>query len=141
MDAIDLLKRQAVTKRDKAILDARREYRTAIQEIRALARRLGIERRGRRRQAGYDRLIAGGDDSCHGMTVVASAELILLEGRPLTMIELAIEVQRRGCRSRDDSRAVAKAIRNGFAYHRKRFRRDRNGRWSVIHERTRPNAG
>jgi len=40
------------------------------------------------------------------------ARAILLEGKPMTLVELTIEVQRRGCRSLDDPRIVAKAIRN-----------------------------
>jgi hypothetical protein len=132
MDAIALLKTQARAKRDKTIVDARREYRIAVQEIRALERRLRLGRRHQRRQAVYDSQIAKGDDSCHGLSTIAAAELILREGKALTLIELTIEVQRRGCRSRDDSRAVHNALRGSFSYHRNRFRRDRNGRWSIV---------
>jgi hypothetical protein len=49
MDALDLLRIQAMEKRDKAIRAARVEYRVAIQEINTLKRKLKLGARGRPR--------------------------------------------------------------------------------------------
>lgn len=131
METIDLLLQQARNKRDKAIKAINRQYRIESQEIRALKRRLNLAGRGRPRQTAYDRQIAGGNNSCHGMTVIGTVRLILGEGKPLTLVELTIEVQRRGCRTYDDSRAVAKAVHSAVSGHRDRFKRDEAGRWSA----------
>jgi hypothetical protein len=68
------------------------------------------------------------------MTVVMAAESILKEGTPLTLVELTLEVQARGCRTGDNPRAVAHAIRGAFYYHRNRFQRDAKLRWSLVAE-------
>ncbi len=65
------------------------------------------------------------------MKATTVAREILLEGKPLTMVELTLEVQRRGCRSLDDPRAMAHAIRSGLQYYRRQFKRDRDGRWMI----------
>ena len=39
-----------------------------------------------------------------------------MEGKAMTITELTIEAQRRGCRSSDSPRVVAHAIRNGLPY-------------------------
>jgi hypothetical protein len=49
----------------------------------------------------------------------------------MSLAELTLEVQRRGCRSLDDPRAVAHAINSGLQYYRGKFKRDRDGRWSI----------
>jgi hypothetical protein len=66
-----------------------------------------------------------------GLKATTVAREILLEGKPMTLVELTIEVQRRGCRSQDDPRAVAHALRSGLRYHRG-FKRDGEGRWAVV---------
>ena len=48
-----------------------------------------------------------------------------------SLVELTIEVQRRGCRSQDNPRAVANAVYGGLTYYRKQLKRDENGRWAV----------
>jgi hypothetical protein len=124
MDGIDLLKQQALLKRNAAILAARREYHAALKEIKALQRKLGLKPPGRPRK------VNASDYS--GLKASVVAREILLEGSPMTIVELTIEVQRRGCRSLDDPRAVAKAIRNGLRYHRRQFKPNGDGRWSVV---------
>jgi hypothetical protein len=42
MDGIDLLKAQALAKRNAAILAAKREYHAALKQIAALKHRMGI---------------------------------------------------------------------------------------------------
>ena len=123
MDGIEQLKREALAKRNATILAAKREYHTALREIAALQRKLGVRRPGRRRK------VDPSDYSLLKASVVARE--ILLEGKPMSRVELTLEVQRRGCRKLDDPRAVAKAIDSGLAYHRRQFRKDENGRWVV----------
>jgi hypothetical protein len=123
MDGIDLLKRQALLKPNAAILAAKREYQAALTEIAALQRTLGIKRPGRPRK------IVVSDYS--GLKATAVAVEILSEGKPMTLVELTLEVQRRGCRSLDDPRAVAHAIRSGLQYHRRQFKKDGAGRWAI----------
>jgi hypothetical protein len=124
MDPIDELIRQARTKRDTAILAAKREYHYALRELRDLKRKLRL------RRASKPRMIAPGEHPSLKATTVARA--ILLEGRPMTMVELVLEVQRRGCRSGDHPRAVAHAIRAGLRYYGREIRRDDLGRWAAI---------
>jgi hypothetical protein len=123
MDGIDLLKQQALLKRNAAILAAKREYHAALKEIAALKRKLSIRPPGRPRKR-----LPAGDPNLKATTV---AREVLLEGKPMTIVELTLEVQRRGCRSLDDPRAVAHAIRAGLQHYRRQFRKDENGRWSV----------
>jgi hypothetical protein len=106
MDGIDLLRQQALTKRNAAILKAKREYASSLREIRALQRKLGLKPVGRLR-----RRLPAGDPNLRVSTVAAE---IVREGKPLTIIELTIEVQRRGCRSLDHPRDVAHAIRSAL---------------------------
>jgi hypothetical protein len=124
MDGIDLLKREALLKRNAAILAAKRDYVATLKEIQALKVKLGIRMRGRPRK------VVASDYSTLKATTVAKA--VLSEGKPMTLVELVIEIQRRGCRSADDPRAVAKAIQNGLNHYRRFYRRDGKGRWAVI---------
>jgi len=122
MDGIDLLKRQALAKRNAAILAAKREYHAALKEIKALQRKLGIKQRGRPRR------IVASDYS--GLKATTVAREILLQGKPMTTVELTLEVQRRGCRSLDDPRAVAHAINSGLSHYCRQFKR-KDGHWSI----------
>jgi hypothetical protein len=124
MDGIDLLRQQALTKRNAAIQAARREYHAAVKEINALARKLNLKPQGRPRKR-----LPAGDPNLRATTV---AREVLLEGKPLTIVELTIEVQRRGCRPLDDPRDVAHAIRNGLKHYWREFRKDEKGRWLVV---------
>jgi hypothetical protein len=123
MDAIELLLDQARTRRDTAILEAKREYHYALRQIQELNRKLRL-----RKPAKPRRIMPGEHPSLKATTV---ARAILMEGRPMTMVELTLEVQRRGCRSGDRPRAVAHAIRAGLRYYSREIRRDDNGRWSM----------
>jgi hypothetical protein len=121
MDAINLLKREALIRRNAKILAAKREYYNELKAIRALGRKLGVCLPGRPRKA-----IVTEDASLKATTV---AMQILMQGKPLTLRELTLEVQRRGCRSADDYRVVSHAINSGLRHYRRHFRRDREGRW------------
>jgi hypothetical protein len=124
MDGIDLLRQQALAKRNAATQAARREYHAAIKEINALARKLNLKPEGRPRKR-----LPAGDPNLKATTV---ARDVLREGKPMGIVELTIEVQRRGCRPLDDPRAVAHAIRSGLANCRREFRKDDKGRWAVV---------
>jgi hypothetical protein len=123
MDGIDLLRQQALLKRNTAIQAAKREYQSALKEINALNRKLRIKAVGRpckSQAAGYA-----------GLKATTVAREVLQEGKPMTLAELTIEVQRRGCRQWDDPRIVAHSIRSGLLY-RWKLKRDEAGRWSVV---------
>jgi hypothetical protein len=124
MDGIDLLRQQALARRNAAIQAARREYHTAVKEINALALKLNLKPQGRPRKR-----LPAGDPNLKATTL---ARDILREGKPMGLVELTIEVQRRGCRPLDDPRTVAHAIRSGLAQCRREFRKDAVGRWSVL---------
>jgi len=120
MDGIDTLKREALLTRNAKILAARREYSAALKEIKALQLKLGLKPMGRPRK------IIASDYS--GLKATPVACEVLREGKALTIVELTIEVQRRGCRSLDDPRAVAHAIRSGLQHYAREFRKDRIAR-------------
>jgi hypothetical protein len=124
MDGIDLLKRQALLKRNAAILAAKREHQAALKEIAALKRKLGIRPRGRPRKR-----LPAGDPNLKATSV---AREVLLEGKPMSLVELTLEVQHRGCRLLDDPRAVSHAIRSGLQHYRREFRKDDKGRWELV---------
>lgn len=121
-DAIDYLRADALRRRNAAIAAARREYATALKEINALNKKLCIKKRGR-----PTKHIAS---DYAGLRATTVAREILMEGKPMTIVELTIEVQRRGCRPLDHPRDVAHAIRSGLNYYRREFKKDRDGRWS-----------
>src|SRR4051812_14720227 len=106
MEGIELLRQQALLRRNAAIRAARREYHTALKEINALARKL------RANKSHKVAKVLPSDYS--GLKPTTVALEILREGKPMTLAELTIEVQRRGCRSADDPRPVAHAIDNGL---------------------------
>lgn len=130
MDAIDQLKAQAAAKRDAAILKANQDYRHDMREIRAVARlfkpikKLSLGPKNPRP--------AKTDTTFRNLTTIQAAEAVLGEGKPLRLVELVIEIQSRGCRSSDDPRAVLRAIRASFTYHKGKFTQDAEGRWGVV---------
>jgi hypothetical protein len=80
MDGIDLLRAQALAKRNAAILAAKREYHATLKDIAALKNRMGIRPRGRPRK------VVLREDSTLKATTVAKA--ILREGKPMTSASL-----------------------------------------------------
>jgi hypothetical protein len=124
MEAIELLKRGALLRRNAKILAAKRDYYKELKAIRTLGRSLGVCLPGKPRKA-----VVTEDASLKATTV---AKQILLEGKAMTLRELTLEVQRRGCRSLDDYRTVAHAINSGLRHYRRFFRRDAEARWSIV---------
>jgi hypothetical protein len=128
MDEFRLLCQRAVAKRDKTIREARAEYSRTLREIAHLAQLLGEAEASK--LAVEDRAINKANGKPYRrLTAIQAAERVLSEGKPLTLVELTLEVQRRGCRSEDDPRAVFKSIQSGFYYHRGRFQRGEGGKW------------
>jgi hypothetical protein len=119
MDGIDLLRQQALINRNAAILKAKRDYHAALKEINKLRGKLRLKPHGRPRKVAEDPTLKP--------TTVARD--ILMEGKAMTITELTVEAMRRGCRSSDDPRVVAHAIRSGLRYYRRHFKRDDQGRW------------
>lgn len=127
-DAYALLRLQARAKRDRLIRAARNEYAATVVEIGKLAKAICQ----RRPTPPETRLVRSGDGKPFSdMTAIEAAEAVLLEGEPLRLTELTLEVQARGCRAGDDPHAVAHAIRSAMRYHKCRFVRDKAGRWAI----------
>ena len=103
-----------------------------MKAIRDLERTVREEKRGRRIQKIYDQPLGTVRNTLGRKTMIAAVTEVLSEGRPMSLPELTIELQRRGVRSRDDSRAVAKSVRASLGYRYKWFKRDSKGRWSVV---------
>ena len=120
-EAIELLKREALLRRNAAILKAKRDYHNELKVIKQIGRNVGLCMPGRPR-----RVVATEDASLKVSTV---AKQILLEGHRMTLRELTLEVQRRGCRPQDDYRTVAHAVNSGLRNYRRFFGRDESGRW------------
>jgi hypothetical protein len=129
MDGIDLLRAQALARRNSAIARAKREYHEALKAIKVLERKLRIKPPGRpcKNQA----------NDLSGLKAATVAIEILREGKAMSIAELTIEVQKRGCRVLDDPRLVAHSIEGGLHYHRRRtgeFERDAAGRWVAVNQ-------
>jgi hypothetical protein len=122
--AIELLKREALLRRNAAILKAKRDYYHELKVIKQIGRSVGLCMVGRPPK----QPVVTEDASLKATTV---AKQILLEGHCMTLRELTLEVQRRGCRSLDDYRAVSHAVHSGLRNYRRRIRRDAEGRWAV----------
>jgi hypothetical protein len=123
-DAIALLKREALLRRNSAILKAKRDYYHDLKVIKQIGRGAGLCMPGRPRKVP----VATEDAS---LKPTAVAKQILLEGHRMTLRELTLEVQRRGCRSADDYRVVSHAINSGLSHYRRHLKRDEAGRWSA----------
>ena len=132
MDTYQLLRSKAREKRDRLILHARAEYHQTVKELDKVLRSLGEPGAIGCRYKGIQIRVCGDGQSLMGMTATKAAETVLRESGPLTIVELVIALQSRGCRSFDDPRKLAKCIRAAFYYHRERIRKDRQGRWSVL---------
>lgn len=124
MDPLELLRVEAAQKRRRAIAKAREEYRRTIREINALGRKI----KGRKR---YSRGRTGDGSNYAILTTIRAAELVLRDCGPMRLVELTLEVQRRGCRAGDDPASVQRAIRASLGYNRGKFVRD-GDQWRVV---------
>lgn len=125
MDPYEQLRDRARAKRDLAIEKARAEYHRNLRSIDKMASALNTRRRrkpvcGRRNATTFSE-----------MTAPTAAEIVLREQGPLALVELVLELQRRGFRSQDTPQRVAHAVSQSMRYHGELFRRDEKGRWAV----------
>jgi hypothetical protein len=131
MNPYDALRRHARERRDRDVQQARERYADTIDQIYLLQARNG--QRGFD-AAYYNRVIRfySAEVPIAKMTLIAAAERILSEGKPLRMPELVIELQQRGVRPDTDPRKITVSLRSAFNYHRHRFICDRFHRWTLI---------
>jgi hypothetical protein len=130
MNAYDQLRRDARQKRDKAIKAARDRYVETIDQIDLLQALNGqrfddgayVERQIRPCRV---------DTPFSELTLVAAAERVLRDNKPLSIAELVVELKRRGCRVGDNPRRMAISLRSAFRYHKGRFK-VKSGRWIVL---------
>ncbi len=122
MDAIEKLRFEAREKRDRAIKQAKAEYSDALKAIRSVKRKL----RGTQPQT---RVRRPESSEFSAMSAVAAAEVVLRERGPLTLVEIAAEVQARGCRAADEPRKLINNLRASLKYHATRFELGKDGRW------------
>lgn len=107
----------------------RDEYRRDLIAITKLTNKLV----GRTRKRPHsNRAIRASGKTPFSELYISEAVSVVLRDSAMTLTELTLEVQRRGCRKDDDPRRVAHAIRAAMLYHRQRFKRDKAGRWSTV---------
>jgi hypothetical protein len=129
MDIYEKLRRQVHANRVKDIQAAHDRYKLAIQNINALQAMMGF---GRNFIHTREMRRSGMGTPFSRLTALEAADRVLTEGVPLTLAELTLEVQRRGCRAKDDPRRLHKAIASAFHYHKHRFVRDGTLKWTAI---------
>jgi hypothetical protein len=125
------LKRKARAKRDKAIKSVHEHYRATLHQIKAIQRademRLG-ETGYRERQLKRGRPGTPINQLCYG----AAAERVLLDGKPLRMTELILELKGRGFRPGKCPRVMAVTMSGTLHRHASRFAQDNAGKWRVV---------
>jgi hypothetical protein len=73
-----------------------------------------------------------GANALRHLTAIAAAEAVLRERGPLTLVEIAVELQILGCRTQDTPRQIMRSLRESFRYHKDKFKQDADKRWSVV---------
>jgi hypothetical protein len=131
MSAYNDLRRHARERRDRDIQAARERYADTIDQIYMLQARNG--QRGFE-LAYYNRGVRyfSADVPITKLTLIAAAERVLSESKSLRLVELVVELQRRGVRESADPRRLAISLRSAFGYHRHRFICDRFHRWTLV---------
>jgi sRNA-binding protein len=123
------LRAHARAKWKRARNAAREEYNRDLAEINKLAKSL-VGRPRKRPHSTRSLRASGGVDFSE--LYVSEAVAVVLSDSAMTLTELTLEIQRRGCRGQDDPRKVAHAIRAAMLYHRAKYKRDKAGRWSAV---------
>jgi hypothetical protein len=131
MNAYDTLRRHARERRDRDIKEARERYADTVEQIYKLQARNGQRTFD---SAYYNRGVRffSAEIPIAKLTLVAAAERILSEGKPLRLAELVITLQSRGVRPDADPRRLTHSLQTAFGYHRHRFICDRFHRWALI---------
>lgn len=131
MKPIDQLLLEAEQQREADIEQAKIDYAAKVREIRALEQKLRRLNWPERYGPRVLRLPKpGAPIRC--MNALQAAYTVLGEGKPMTLVELVVTIQERGCRTGDDPDRVLRCIRENFRYHRDRFVEDCEGRWLVV---------
>ena len=124
MNVYSELREHARLKWKRARIAAREEYKRDLAEINKLAKSLV----GRPRKRPHStRAIRAAGQVQFSELYISEAVAVILRDSPMTLTELTLEVQRRGCRENDDPRKVAHAIRATMLYHRAQYKRDKSG--------------
>jgi len=129
MDAYRTLLAKARATYDKALEKARKDYKQAKRDIRRLHR--SVEGRPYIATPANKRNVRRTDKPYSEITTIEAADRILSEGTPLTIVELVLEIQRRGCRPKVRPARMANSLMGSLQYHCARFRRDAEGRWAA----------
>jgi hypothetical protein len=131
MDPYAHLRKLARQKRDRAIQAARAEYNQTVRDIKLVCRAVDVRITQRTRPVALRKLHRSDGKPFHKLSIVGAAERILSEGRPLTFLEIAVELKARSYPVGDSPRRVTRALREAFRYHPERFRKGKDGRWVV----------
>jgi hypothetical protein len=131
MDIFADLIRQARADRRNDIAAARQRYANAVDQINRLRATMGRKAPARPMEARRVRRYSA-DTPIHKLPLLAAAERILVERGALSIVELVVELQQRGCRADDSPHRVKKTVTSAMYYHKYRFARDGAGRWTVI---------
>lgn len=120
MDDLKQLLNAAKARRNATIQQAREHYAQTVRALQKAARRPTPPRKRYYRP----------DGDLSKLNTRQAAEVVLRELGPLTLVEITIEVMKRGCRSGKNPRVVSNAIFCALTYHKKRgrFFRDGEGR-------------
>lgn len=130
MKPIDELILEAEQKRDYLIEQAKRECLATIREIRALEKRLRqIAWTGKYGPRQVKPVRPGTPIYC--MNLVQAAIAVLSE-QPMTMVELVLAIQDRGCKADVAPQRVLRSLQENFRYHKDTFTQDAEGRWGII---------
>jgi hypothetical protein len=128
MNVYGELREHARLKWKRAKIAAREEYKRDLLEINKLAKALVGHPRKRPHST---RAIRASGIVQFSELYISEAVAVVLRDSAMTLTELTLEIQRRGCRENDDPRKVAHAIRAVMLYHRAKYKRDKSGRWSA----------
>lgn len=129
MNTLEQLVLEARQRRDASIAKAHKRYKKRLEVINRKSRPVKLVSPKMRQRFPQRRLGPDGDYS--KMYTIEAGEHVLRELGPMTLIELTIEVQRRGCRSGDCHLKVENTLRVSLIYHSERFSRDEAGRWGL----------
>jgi hypothetical protein len=132
MDAYLELRERARRKRDQAIQAARAEYNQTVRDIKLVCRAVDVRITQRTRPVALRKLHRSDGKPFHKLSIAGAAERVLSEGKPLTFLEIAVELKARGYPTGDSPRRITRALREAFRYHPERFRKGKDGRWTVF---------
>ncbi len=129
MTLIDQLIAKAAAKRDASILLIEQDYESTVRRIRTLGKKLEPSKPKRLGVREIKAVRSG--TPFRRLNSVQAAHAVLSEGKPMTLVELVVALQSRGCRRGHNPHRVLRTLRECFRYHRDKFVQDAEGRWSI----------